>query len=241
MIFYQYILRVKCQYILTLYLNFIIIFNMVMKNNYPDYKRISETMDKLHNLNKDDDEVGLDEEEFEKYYQLREELKTLIMGELIMVESRKCNENNCFATDPIYYPGKVHHVDGDINNDSFSNLAMVCLKCQSHILLSRFSPEELWLLKAKGLSNAEIGSLLGISRERVRQLSNKYKPKDKIALTATDLRQFSETDNIDELVKKYRQAESRLIAQRKLKRRADIRTIKKHIRSIVDKLNEQQR
>jgi hypothetical protein len=37
---------------------------------------------------------------------------------------------------------------------------MVCPNCQSHILLSRFNPEDIWLLKAKGLNNSQIGKLL---------------------------------------------------------------------------------
>jgi len=72
---------------------------------------------------------------------------------------------------PIYHP-KVHHLDGDYRNNSASNLTLVCPFCNTHFIL-RFDREDIFILKMRGLSNAEIGRHLGISRERVRQLYNR--------------------------------------------------------------------
>jgi transcriptional regulator with XRE-family HTH domain len=107
---------------------------------------------------------------------------------------------------------------------------MVCPKCQSHILLSRFSPEEIWLIKARGLSYAEIGRLLNLSRERVRQLCKKYK-----AIEDAKLAKLAESD-LDHLIKKAEFLENYLIADGKLTRRIDRRTKKKRILAELDKL-----
>ena len=135
---------------------------------------------------------------------------------------------------PVYYPGEPHHVDGDPDNNERGNLAMVCPRCQAHILLSRYSPQDIWLLKARGLSNAEVGRLLGISRERVRQLCKKYEAKQEAELTVLV------EANPDDLVKKAEYIENRLIASGRLKRRIDRRTKKNRIIAELNKQKERQ-
>ena len=143
---------------------------------------------------------------------------------------KSCKECSSYRTPPVYYPGEVHHLDGDTTNKSFGNLAMVCPQCKAHVLLSRFSPEDIWLLKARGLSNAELGRLLGISRERVRQLCKKYEEKHQAELTA-----LLEA-NLDDLVKKAKYIENHLIASGRLRRRIDRRTKKKRIIAELNRL-----
>ena len=184
---------------------------MVMQKNYPDYNRISEI------------ENELDEGAY------NEELEKLIMGERVEVEGRYCKVNHC-SGGRVYYPGKVHHLDGNLANSLFGNLAMVCPKCHAHILLSRFGPEDIWILRARGLNNAQIGRLLGISRERVRQLCSKYEVKPEAELTA-----LLEA-NIDDLVKKAEYMENGLIESGRLRRRIDRRTKKKRIIAELNRL-----
>jgi len=208
----------------------------MVKMNYLNYGRISEIMNELKKVESGEEAVGyLNREAYSKVVQLQGELKKLIMGELVEVEGKSCKENHGSLNNrdtSVYYPGKVHHLDGDINNESFGNLAMVCPKCQTHILLSRFSPEDIWLLKARGLSNAEIGRLLDISRERVRQLCKKHEEKHQAKLNP-----LSEI-NPDELVRKAEYIENLLIANGRLKRRIDRRTKKKRIIAELDKQKE---
>ncbi|MFC2022745.1 sigma factor-like helix-turn-helix DNA-binding protein [Chloroflexota bacterium] len=139
-----------------------------MKQNFPDYDRISELRQELDRALWYDDEDAT-------YDKLQKELDELTLGGGVAVD-KSCQDKLCnkrrYSPVVVYYPGKVHHLDGDMNNNVLGNLAMVCPKCQSHILLSRFSPQDIWLLKARGLNNAQIGKILGISRERVRQLLN---------------------------------------------------------------------
>jgi hypothetical protein len=70
---------------------------------------------------------------------------------------------------------KVHHIDGNPSNQTDSNTALICPSCGIHILMSPATPAEIWRLKQKGLNNTEIGEYLGLSRERIRQILEKYK------------------------------------------------------------------
>ena len=70
---------------------------------------------------------------------------------------------------------KVHHIDGNHANQTDSNTAIICPSCGIHILMSPATPAEIWRLKQKGLNNTEIGEYLGLSRERIRQILDKYK------------------------------------------------------------------
>lgn len=130
----------------------------------------------------------------------------------------------------VYYPDEPHHLDGDSDNNARGNLAMVCPQCGAHILLSRFNPEDIWLLKARGLNYAELGRLLGISREWVRQLCKKYEVKQQVELPA------QLQANLDDLVKKAEQYENDLLADRRLKKRMDRRTKRKRIIAELNKL-----
>jgi hypothetical protein len=211
----------------------------MFKNNFPDYNRISEIEKERLDINRKLERARYyDEEAHNKELQLAKELGKLVMGEKVEVEGKSCKENHCHQVKsdvPIYYPGKVHHLDGDTDNESFGNLAMVCPNCQAHILLSRFDLEDIWLLKARGLSNAEIGRLLDISRERVRQLCEKYQAKHEAELTS-----LSNAD-LDELVKKAEDFENQLIYSGRLRRRIDRRTKKKRIVAELAKLKAQQK
>ena len=130
----------------------------------------------------------------------------------------------------LYYAGDIVPVDGNTDNKAPENLAMVCPHCGAHILLSRFTPKDIWLLKATGLSNADIGRLLGLSRERVRQLCKKHETGQK-----TEPERFTESD-INELVRKARYLEDILIDSGRLRRRLDRRTKKKRIMAELNKL-----
>ncbi len=207
-------------------------FDMVMQSNYLDYNRISEIEDELREVKRKlETSRYFDEEFYDRELKLAGELKKLIYGEPVEVEGKSCEVKHC-GGGHIYYPGKVHHLDGNPNNGSFGNLAMVCPKCRAHVLLSRFNPEDIWLLKARGLSNAGIGRILNISRERVRQLCKKYEVKHKAELTA-----LLEA-NPDDLIKKAEYIENHLIANGRLRRRIDKRTKKKRIIAQLNKLLE---
>lgn len=130
----------------------------------------------------------------------------------------------------VYYPGEILPIDGNPKNRAFGNLAMVCPRCSAHILLSRYSPEDIWLLKARGLSYAKIGSFLGLSRERVRQLCKKHEARQRTESTT-----LIEAD-LDELVKRAERAEDDLLASGRLKKRIDKRTKKKRIIAELGKL-----
>ena len=130
----------------------------------------------------------------------------------------------------LYYTGDIVPVDGNPNNKASENLAMVCPRCGAHILLSRFASKDIWLLKATGLSNADIGRLLGLSRERVRQLCKKHETGQK-----TEPEGFTELD-INELVRKARYLEDILMDSGRLKRRPDRRTKKKRITAELNRL-----
>lgn len=83
-----------------------------------------------------------------------------------------CNE----CEREVYNLEEMHHLDANKSNRLHSNLAIICPKCNSHIALSRYSIDDISKLKSSGMNNAEIGRLLKISRERVRQLSPKPQP-----------------------------------------------------------------
>ena len=142
--------------------------------------------------------------------------------------TKKISEGR-YETTYAYYPGSIEHLNGDTTDNSFGNLAMVCPCCGSLIMLSRFSPKDIWLLKTRGLNNAEIGRLLDISRERVRQLYKKYLDEYKGELTKLET-------NIDELIRKAESIENCLIEEGRLKRRIDRRTKKKRIIAELNKL-----
>ena len=82
----------------------------------------------------------------------------------------------------------------------------------------------------KGLSNAEIGRLLGISRERVRKLSKRYQPEP---VQANNI-------DIDELVKGAQKIEKNQKARGLLKRRTDKRTLRKRILAELTRLEKKQ-
>jgi DNA-binding CsgD family transcriptional regulator len=196
---------------------------MIMQKNYPDYKKISELEEELQKIrHKLELTRYYNEKAYDKEQQLQNQLTKHVMGELVEVEGQVCKAQSCEGG-PVYYPGRVHHIDGNQTNSSFGNLAMVCPNCRAHILLSRFSPKDIWLLKTRGLNNAQIGRFLGISRERVRQLFNKYEVKRK-----TEITPLLEA-NLDDLVKKAEYIENYLIESGRLRKRLDRRTKKKRI------------
>jgi len=129
--------------------------------------------------------------------------------------AQRTNPNIISAERGAYYPGEIIHLNGNNADNSWGNLAITCPCCEGRIMLSRYTPRDIWLLKAKGLNYAEIGRLLDISRERARQLSRKFES----TLTTIDELQ------IDKLVKevqgkekgliedKYRWAEARRISE----------------------------
>lgn len=127
----------------------------------------------------------------------------------------------------IYNRDKIHYLDGDRSNKSHSNIAIICPRCASHIILSPFTPKDIWELKMKGLSNAAIGKYLGLSRERVRQLCKRYQPEPV----------QSENIDIDELVKEAQNRERRYGHNRI----TDKRTLRKRIIRELTKLGKKQR
>ena len=219
-------------------------FCVSMRQNFPNYDRISEIEKELFELApRLKMEQYYDEEAAAEADRLEKELNQAVMGEHVQVEGEFCGELHCGSRYAICYPGKVHHLDGNTTNDSFDNLAMVCPKCQAHILLSRFRPGDIWLLKARGLSNAEIGRLLNISRERVRQLCAKYEALQKSEIARLEA-------NLDNLVKRAQAIDDSLKTKyikdkdgffikgrrKKGKRLIDRRTLRKRIIAEIDKL-----
>jgi len=136
------------------------------------------------------------------------------------VEGLHCQE--CGAS-RIYYP-EVHRLDGDRRNNLPSNIVLVCPFCDTH-LTTRLNHEDILILKMRGLSNAEIGRVLGISRERVRQVYKRYE---------SELAQLS-NGKVDDLVRLAQFRQNRLIARRALKRRIGKKRIRKIILSMINK------
>jgi len=128
----------------------------------------------------------------------------------------------------IYNIDEVHHLDGDNTNKSRGNTAIVCPRCECHIVLSPFTPKDIWGLKGKGMNNAEIGRLLGISRERVRQLCKRYQPEP------------GHPYNVDSLVKQAQRIEGTQKKRGLLKRRTDKRTLRKRADKALSKFREEE-
>jgi predicted DNA-binding protein YlxM (UPF0122 family) len=159
----------------------------------------------------------------ERHYYLLEDLRK-ICDELPEIEKNlgigpqavinkscsKCNREAIRAR--IYIVGQFHYLDGDESNKLHSNRAIICPRCQAHILLSALAPADMWQLKLRDMSNQEIADKFGVSRERVRRLLEGYKPPREdidIELTIQDM-----------------QAEER---QQGRKRVTDRRTLKKKV------------
>lgn len=123
---------------------------------------------------------------------------------------------------PIYNSEIVHFIDGNCHNTEHGNIAIICPQCESHILMSQFTSNDVFKLKMKGLSNAEIGRYLGLSRERVRQLIKKCEP-DSVIMT---------TVSIDQLIKEEQELERKYRAYRRV---TDRRTLKKRITARLEK------
>lgn len=136
------------------------------------------------------------------------------------MEGLHCQE--CGAS-PIYYP-EVHRLDGDRRNNLPSNIVLVCPGCKTH-LTTRLNHEDILILKMRGLSNAEIGRVLGISRERVRQVYKRYE---------SELAQLS-NGKVDDLVRLAQIRQNSLIARGVLKRRIGKKRIRKIVLSMINK------
>lgn len=119
------------------------------------------------------------------------------------VEDLRCRE--C-GSQQVYYP-EVHRLDGNRKRNSPSNLVLVCPRCHTHFIF-RFNHEDILILKIRGLSNAEIGRFLGISRERVRQIAN----RERVELDA-----LSGHKTLDELVKLIQNRQEELMRAQKLR------------------------
>lgn len=149
------------------------------------------------------------------------------------LDGTQASQIGCGAV--IYYPGGTYFADGDPANKAFWNQVMICPRCEAHILLSRVRPIDMWLLKAGGLSYAEIGRILKLSRQRVQQLCQQYKVTEK-AKDEAERKALLEADP-NELVKKLEAEEDRLRRSGRLrKRRMDRRTKKKRIIAELNKL-----
>jgi len=136
------------------------------------------------------------------------------------VEDLRCRE--C-GSQQVYYP-EVHRLDGNRKRNSPSNLVLVCPRCHTHFIF-RFNHEDILTLKMRGLSNAEIGRVLGISRERVRQVYRRYK---------SEIGQLSE-DKVDDLLRLVQYRQKMLIADRRLKRGISKKKMREIIVSMIDK------
>ncbi len=170
-------------------------------------------------------------EQYMKLAQLRQEILGLEIKAGIIHKARagkSCKE--CGGKSPIFNLDKIHYLDGDRSNKLHSNIAIVCPRCEVHILLSPFTPKDIWELKMKGLSNAEIGRLLRISRERVGKLSKRYQPEP---VQANNV-------DIDRLVKGVQKIEKNQKARGLLKRRTDKRTLRKRILAELTRLEKKQ-
>lgn len=171
---------------------------------------------------------------WDKLRQLRDELESL--ENELGIRHNKRVEKSCTECPPrhnnapIYNLDKIHYLDGDHSNKLHSNRAIVCPRCESHIVLSAFTPKDIWGLKMKGIGNAEIGRWLGISRERVRKLSKRYQPEP---VQANNI-------DIDRLVKEAQRRQKGLKARGLLKKSTDKRTLRKRIITELTKLEKKQ-
>lgn len=164
-----------------------------------------------------------------------------IMNEEDKISKKHCKECASTITETflgrrtsfyqVYYPGEINHLDGNKSNRSDGNQAMICPHCGSHILLAAYNSEDIWLLKTKGLNYAEIGRILGMSRERVRQLFNRHQAR------IQDMK-LSEAE-ISQLVDKIIRLESGLVYSRRIHKIMDKRTLKKRILAALGKITDQ--
>jgi len=182
---------------------------------------------------KEDRQFAKMQDVLNKCRQLRDKIEKLEVEAGIRQSERvekSCKECNPRVAPPIYNLDKIHYLDGDHSNRLHSNMAILCPRCGGHILLSPFNPKDIWELKMKGMSNAWIGKLLGISRERVRKLSKRYQPEP---VQANNI-------DIDRLVEEAQRRENRQKERGLLKRRTDKRTIRKRILAELAKLEKKQ-
>ena len=122
-----------------------------------------------------------------------------------------------------YYPGKIVHLNDNNADNSWGNLAITCPCCEGLIMLSRYTPRDIWSLKARGLNYAEIGRILGLSRERVRQLCKRYEASS------------SQVD-IEDAVNEAQKRERWLVKNGKLDRITDKRTWRKRLLAEAQKI-----
>jgi predicted transcriptional regulator len=208
------------------------LYTLFMNLDNTDEEFYSLSVRKRHLLErKEDRQLAKRLDVMDKLRQLREEIEKLEEEAGIRQTERvekscvKCDSRSRYGT-RIYNLDKIHYLDGDRSNKLHSNIAIVCPRCEGHILLSPFTPKDIWELKMKGMSNAEIGRLLGLSRERVRKLSKHYQPEPIMA----------DNVDIDWLIKEAQKIETIQKARGLLKRRTDKRTLKKRIIAKLNKL-----
>ena len=180
---------------------------------------------------KEDRQIAKGLDVLHKVMQLRDEIEKLEVEAGIKQTERfdkscvECCSKSRYGA-RIYNLNKIHYLDGDHSNKLHSNIAIVCPRCEGHILLSPFTPKDIWELKMKGMSNAEIGRLLGLSRERVRKLSKHYQPEP---IKADNV-------DIDSLIEGAQSIQTSQKASGLLKRRTDKRTIRKRIIAELNRL-----
>ncbi len=148
----------------------------------------------------------------------------------MIIQGAACNMPGCqhqagSGRGAVYYPGLVHHTDGNPGNNHWHNLAMVCPSCQAHIRLARYGPAEVQELKTRGLRTSEIAKNLGITRERIRQILQDAPPPE-----------ASSEKHISRLVEQAQARERREIQETGIKRRVtDRRTLEKRIRRELER------
>lgn len=151
------------------------------------------------------------------------------------VKDMSCQECRRF---PIYYP-EVHHLDGNRQNNSPTNLVLVCPHCHAHFIF-RLRHEDIWILKIRGLSNAEIGKLLGISRQRVwqilkRQLVELSKlPEDEIDYLGKRLIQWQKS----QIMKQQKETEETLRVKEEVLRKWRAEMSNKEVREWKEGIKE---
>jgi hypothetical protein len=159
------------------------------------------------------------------------------------VEGVSCEECRTF---PVYYP-EVHHLDGNRQNNLPTNLVLVCPKCRAHLLF-RFNYEDIWILKIQGLSNAEIGRRLGISRQRVwkilqhRLIEQIKPPDDKIDDLVAQAMQWQEILIMGPLRRREENLRDEQVAFKVWKARlssSELRIHRKEIQEWADSLEEE--
>lgn len=124
----------------------------------------------------------------------RETIQLRVQLNMLPKETGKsCQE--CHTSD-VYCSDEWHHLDGNDSNNMHGNIAVICPCCHSHIALSRFTPEDIYRFKMAGMNNAEIGRLLLLSRERIRQLAQRSTPEQKIINIAKIA--YKENKTVDE-------------------------------------------